>query len=72
MVVFIVGCILEEIYENGYFKLFSFFVVLFMKEFFVRKFLIMKYDEKDSFWRLNIDYIKLDNDIVNLEILEGK
>lgn len=72
MVVFIVGCILEEIYENGYFKLFSFFVVLFMKEFFVRKFLIMKYDEKDSFWRFNIDYIKLDNDIVNLEILEGK
>lgn len=72
MVVFIVGCILEEIYENGYFKLFSFLVVLFMKEFFVRKFLIMKYDEKDSFWRLNIDYIKLNNDIVNLEILKGK
>lgn len=72
MVVFIVGCILEEIYENGYFKLFSFWVVLFIREFFVRKFLIMKYDEKDSFWRLNIDYIKLDNDIVNLEILEGK
>lgn len=72
MVVFIVGCILEEIYENGYFKLFSFWMVLFMKEFFVRKFLIMKYDEKDSFWRFNIDYIKLNNDIVNLEILKGK
>lgn len=72
MVVFIVECILEEIYENGYFKLFSFLVVLFMREFFVRKFLIMKYDEKDSFWRLNIDYIKLNNDIVNLEILKGK
>nr|XP_034334563.1 uncharacterized protein LOC105345630 [Crassostrea gigas] len=41
-----------------------------MKEPFARKLLTMKHDEKDSLRRLNIDYIKLDNDTVNLEISE--
>lgn len=68
----IVGCTPEEIHENGYLKSSSFFVVLSMKEPFARKLLTMKHDEKDSLRRLNIDYIKLDNDTVNLEISEGK
>lgn len=68
----IVGCTPEEIHENGYLKSSSFWMVLSMKEPFARKLLTMKHDEKDSLRRFNIDYIKLNDDIVNLEISKGK
>lgn len=50
MVVFVVGCFSKEIYVNGNCNLFSFFVVLLMKEFFIRKFLFMEKDGKDIFF----------------------
>lgn len=65
------GCIIEEVFVNGYFYLVSFILVFFIKNNFVYKLLVLKWKDKDKFSKLSIDYFKIDFIIICLKGLRG-
>lgn len=71
IVVVIIGCIMEEVFVNGYFFLVSFILVFFIKNNLVNKLLVLKWKDEDKFSKLSIDYFKIGCIIICLEFLRG-
>lgn len=67
----IVGCDNEEIHLNGFCKSSSFFVVLSMKEKYVKSLFNMKQQDEEKLISLNINYFIIDSDHVNLKSQKG-
>lgn len=68
----IVGCQKEDIHENGFCHSSSFFMVLSMKEVYIRKLLAIKQKDKDMLYNLNITFFIYDNEKFPLKISKGK
>lgn len=64
----IVGCSKEDIHENGFCHSSSFFMVLSMKEVYIRKLLAIKQKDKDMLYNLNVTYFIYDNEKFPLKI----
>lgn len=64
-------CSVDEIHEAGYQDSTSFYLVLSIKETYVKKLLTLKQQEKENLIQLNIDFFEVDDKIIYLGSLKG-
>lgn len=68
----ILECNEEDILLNGVRPSTSFLLTLSVKEVYSWKLLVLNEEDRKKFWRLNIDYLIIDKNTIDLEGLKGK
>lgn len=68
----ILDCSLDDVQVNGYLHSTSFFLVLSIKNIYIKNLLAINQHEKDKLMKLKIDYFEYDNHTVMLEHTAGK
>lgn len=67
----IVGCSIKEVRVHGYLYSSSIFIVLSIKEIYIKRLFAIQQHDKDELTKLNIDYFKDDFDTVRLDRTSG-